>query len=173
MGHEELKRQMQKKEEELRVYQEDARKKQERIDHLLKERDQNVREIKERDKTIGDKEQKIYELKKQNQELEKFKFVLDYKIKELKAQIDPKNDDIAAMKRDIQGMDADLEEYHKKNKLLQQDITSLGSKQRGLVDEICLQRRKMTQSKQQLVRFSHDLSDISGLFRDEDEAKLK
>ena len=66
--------------------------------------------MKERDKTITDKELKIYELKKQNQELEKFKFVLDYKIKELKAQIDPKNDDIAAMKRDIQGMDLDLEE---------------------------------------------------------------
>lgn len=69
-----------------------------------------MKEVKERDKTITDKELKIYELKKQNQELEKFKFVLDYKIKELKAQIDPKNDDIAAMKRDIQGMDLDLEE---------------------------------------------------------------
>merc|ERR1712159_384501 len=86
--HEDLKRQMQKKEEELRQHQDEARKKQERIDHLLKERDHNLKEIKERDKTIGDKEQKIYDLKKQNQELEKFKFVLDYKIKELKAQID-------------------------------------------------------------------------------------
>ena len=57
-----------------------------------------------------------------SQELEKFKFVLDYKIKELKAQIDPKNDDIAAMKRDIQGMDTDLEDYHRKNKLLQQNV---------------------------------------------------
>merc|ERR1712118_523816 len=46
----------------------------------------------------------IYDLKKQNQELEKFKFVLDYKIKELKAQIDPKNDDIAKMKKTIQKM---------------------------------------------------------------------
>ncbi len=72
----------------------------------------------------GDKETKIYELKKQNAELEKFKFVLDYKIKELKAQIDPKNDDIAAMKRIIQGMDSDLEDYHRKNKVLQQDIAS-------------------------------------------------
>lgn len=45
------------------------------------------REIRERDETIGDKERRIYELKKKNQELEKFKFVLDYKIKELKKQV--------------------------------------------------------------------------------------
>lgn len=45
------------------------------------------REIRERDETIGDKERRIYELKKRNQELEKFKFVLDYKIKELKKQV--------------------------------------------------------------------------------------
>lgn len=47
------------------------------------------REIRERDDTIGDKERRIYELKKKNQELEKFKFVLEYKIKELKKQVSP------------------------------------------------------------------------------------
>ena len=41
----------------------------------------------ERDETIQDKEKRIYDLKKKNQELEKFKFVLDYKIKELKKQV--------------------------------------------------------------------------------------
>merc|ERR1712185_490915 len=121
--HEDLKRQMQKKEEELRQHQDEARKKQERIDHLLKERDHNLKEIKERDKTIGDKEQKIFDLKKQNQELEKFKFVLDYKIKELKAQIDPKNDDIAEMRQQIKAMDYELEEYQRKNKQLALDIS--------------------------------------------------
>ena len=39
-----------------------------------------------------------------------FKFVLDYKIKELKAQIDPKNDDIAEMRQQIKAMDFELEE---------------------------------------------------------------
>merc|ERR1719386_132319 len=103
--HEDLKRQMQKKDEELRMQQDEARKKQEMVDRLIREREANLKEIKERDKMIGDKEQRIYDLKKQNQELEKFKFVLDYKIKELKAQIDPKNDDIAKMKKTIQQMD--------------------------------------------------------------------
>ena len=43
-----------------------------------------------RDETIADKEKRIFDLKKKNQELEKFKFVLDYKIKELKKQIEPR-----------------------------------------------------------------------------------
>ena len=41
-------------------------------------------------------------MKKKNQELEKFKFVLDYKIKELKKQIEPRENDIKAMKEQIQ-----------------------------------------------------------------------
>ena len=40
----------------------------------------------------------IYELKKDNQELEKFKFVLDYQIKELKMQIEPRENEIESMK---------------------------------------------------------------------------
>merc|ERR1712225_199872 len=113
---------MGKKDEELRMQQDEARKKQEMVDRLIREREANLKEIKERDKMIGDREQRIYDLKKQNQELEKFKFVLDYKIKELKAQIDPKNDDIAKMKKKIQEMDEELEEFHKKNTQLQLDI---------------------------------------------------
>lgn len=53
------------------------------------------REVNEQDETIGEKERRIYDLKKKNQELEKFKFVLDYKIKELKKQIEPREQEIA------------------------------------------------------------------------------
>jgi uncharacterized protein (DUF3084 family) len=56
----------------------------------------------ERDETIQEKEKRVYELKKKNQELEKFKFVLDYKIKELKRQIEPRENEIAAMTAHIQ-----------------------------------------------------------------------
>lgn len=46
-------------------------------------------------------EKRIYELKRKNQELEKFKFVLDYKIKELKKQIEPREIEIKDMKEQI------------------------------------------------------------------------
>merc|ERR1711959_531878 len=101
------------------------------------------KEIKERDRMIGDKEHRIFDLKKQNQELEKFKFVLDYKIKELKAQIDPKNDDIAEMRQQIKAMDYELEEYQRKNKQLALDISQHQMKQRALVEEIKSQEKKL------------------------------
>ena len=41
-------------------------------------------------------------MKKKNQELEKFKFVLDYKIKELKKQIEPREQEIKSMKEQIE-----------------------------------------------------------------------
>jgi len=47
-------------------------------------------ELKERATTIEDKNKRINDLRKKTQELEKFKFVLDYKIKELKRDIGPR-----------------------------------------------------------------------------------
>lgn len=52
-------------------------------------------------------EKRIYDLKKKNQELEKFKFVLDYKIKELKKQIEPRENEIKVMKEQIQEVRGD------------------------------------------------------------------
>jgi uncharacterized coiled-coil DUF342 family protein len=78
--------------------------------------------IYERDLTIGDKEKRIYELKKKNQELEKFKFVLDYKIKELKGQVEPREAEIGALRAQIKEVDAELEAYHKTNTDLDTNI---------------------------------------------------
>merc|ERR1719163_2537468 len=150
--HEDLKRQMTKKEEELAQKMDLNKKKQEKIDALLKDKESNEKEIRERDKTIGDKEQRIYDLKKQNQELEKFKFVLDYKIKELKAQIDPKNDDIAGMKQQIRAMDGELEDYQRKNKQLALDISQLQMKQRAAVEEIRVQKNVLKRENAFLKR---------------------
>ena len=46
-------------------------------------------------------EKRIYDLKKKNQELEKFKFVLDYKIKELRKQMEPRENEIKSKKEQI------------------------------------------------------------------------
>ena len=46
-------------------------------------------------------EKRIYDLKKKNQELEKFKFVLDYKIKELRRQMEPRENEIKSTKEQI------------------------------------------------------------------------
>ena len=72
-------------------------------------------QIHEHDVTIGEKEKRTYELKKKSQELEKFKFVLDYKIRELKAQVEPREAEIGALRAQIKEVDAELEAYHKSN----------------------------------------------------------
>jgi len=116
-----------------------------------------LKEIKERDKTIADKEHRIHELKKQNQELEKFKYVLDYQIKELKAQIDPKNDDIAEMRDQIEAMDVELEEYMRKNKQLAFDISQLQLRHKALVVEKKSQKGKLGLNLQYIRNFKLEL----------------
>lgn len=71
--------------------------------------------MQERDETIQDKEKRIYDLKQRNQELEKFRFVLDYKIKELRHQIEPRESEIAELSSKITDMDGELEQYHRIN----------------------------------------------------------
>merc|ERR1719388_759198 len=169
--HEDLKRQMNKKEDELKTWMESNKKRQEKIDALMKDKDSNVKEIKERDKTIGDKETRICDLKKQNQELEKFKFVLDYKIKELKAQIDPKNEYIAEMKTQILAMDAELEDYMRKNKQLALDISQLQMKQRALQEEIKTQKKKLRDDMALIKRFKIDLHDCMQFIQEPKQLK--
>ena len=68
--------------------------------------------------------------------------------------------DIAAMKTIIGSMDADLEDYHRKNKLLQQDIGNLQHKQSGLQEEILEQRKKLADSTSSAKRVKHDLHNV-------------
>jgi len=59
------------------------------------------KEIRDREETVVDKEAASYHLRKKNQELEKFKFVLNYKIQELKRQILPRKREIQDMREQM------------------------------------------------------------------------
>lgn len=72
-------------------------------------------ELWERDETIKDKELTISDLRKKAQELEKFKFVLDFKIKQLNKQLEPKQQDIRQLAVQIENMDNELADYHLSN----------------------------------------------------------
>lgn len=60
--------------------------------------------MKERSTTIDDKNKRINDLRKKTQELEKFKFVLDYKIKELKKDIGPREMEIQKLREQTNKM---------------------------------------------------------------------
>merc|ERR1711959_409000 len=59
--------------------------------------------------------------------------------------------------KEIQATDADLEDYHRKNKVLQVNIDQLQDKQRSLQREIVTQRKKMTDCQTIIKRFKNDL----------------
>jgi len=55
--------------------------------------------------TIGEKKIIKHELEKENSQLEKFKFVLNYKIKELKHERDPKENKLQVLEKQTKDMD--------------------------------------------------------------------
>ena len=58
-----------------------------------------------------EKERKANELRKEKQELEKFKYVSEHRFRELENQVGPKNEEIEKMEREIVGMNEVLWPY--------------------------------------------------------------
>lgn len=116
------------------------------------------REIQERDDTVQDKERRIYDLKKKNQELEKFKFVLDYKIKELKNQIEPREKDIQSMTGQIKEMDVELQQYNQMNNTIELAISDLKLKVKAAEKEVRKERARYQACEAIVKRFKLDLS---------------
>ena len=55
-----------------------------------------------RDDALGERETRIASMRRRVQELEKFKFVLDYKLKETRAALQPKEDEAGSLHDQIQ-----------------------------------------------------------------------
>eukprot|EP01135_Chromosphaera_perkinsii_P003926 Nk52_evm27s262 gene=Nk52_evmTU27s262 len=143
------------------------------IKSLEKEISSLKKEIQERDETIQEKEKRIYDLKKKNQELEKFKFVLDYKIKELKKQIEPRENEIKDMKDQIQDMDHELEKFHKKNTNLDHAIGDLQNKLRENEQRIRVQRQHVQDSLNRAHRLRGDLHGAVRFIQDPEKLKAQ
>ena len=142
---------------EISLRREGERDKLEKIRGLMKDISGHKKEIREREETIADKEQRIYDLKKKNQELEKFKFVLDYKIRELRRQIEPRENEITEMRAQIEEMDLELEQYHKSNAALDLMIGELRLKMDGMQRELNAQRGVLKGSRKRMADFCADL----------------
>jgi regulator of replication initiation timing len=74
-------------------------------------------------------------LKKKTQELEKFKFVLDYKIKELRTDIGPRGDKINELKEDTDRMKQEAMHFMRVNNNLSLIVEDLRMRQSGLTQE--------------------------------------
>ena len=72
------------------------------------------KDIQEREESISDKERRMAELKAKNKELEKFKFVLDYKLRELAKEIEPRDEQIMQMRETIRELDDELQRDYRR-----------------------------------------------------------
>ena len=79
-----------------------------------------MKQIQER---ITDVENKIIEGMKRNQYLEKCKFVLDYKIKELKKEMGPIEKAIEDLKKRTKDLDVELEKFNREHDIINKKIT--------------------------------------------------
>jgi chromosome segregation ATPase len=105
-------------------------------DKLEEEIEKRRIEIEEKDGMIGEREKRIYNLKKKTQELEKFKFVLDYKIKELRKDIAPKTTQISSLKKQTEDMDFKLMEFNTLNANLGFMVDNLQQRQTNMMKAI-------------------------------------
>lgn len=80
---------------------------------LKADKEQKKSEIIERDSTLKDKKIIILELKKKIEELEKFKFVLHFKINELKHDIGPREVHIKKLNDQVNTMHSELKHYNR------------------------------------------------------------
>lgn len=93
--------------------------------------------------------------------MEKFKFVLDYKIKELKKQIEPRENDIHAMTTQIQEMNIELENYHKSTSEIDLSIADLKLKLKAAEKEVIKERHAVSKGVRLVKKFKVDLQGIA------------
>eukprot|EP01017_Pseudomicrothorax_dubius_P039674 TRINITY_DN6112_c0_g1_i2.p1 TRINITY_DN6112_c0_g1~~TRINITY_DN6112_c0_g1_i2.p1 ORF type:complete len:297 (+),score=85.74 TRINITY_DN6112_c0_g1_i2:98-988(+) len=113
----------------------------------------NILEIAKRDAIIHEKEKKIYELKKRTQELEKFKTVLDYKIKEFKKEIGPREEIIQTMKDETNKMDKKLKKLSGINNTLGLVVDELDDTLEEMQKKITEQRLVFSSQVHKIKRF--------------------
>jgi chromosome segregation ATPase len=128
-------------------------------------------ERKEREDTIVDKEKRVYDLKKKNQELEKFKFVLDYKIVELKKQIEPREMEIEILKKQIEEMSLELKGYGLKYLDLEKSLDDLVLKNQAASVRKSTEYWRNEQIKAIIHSVKQDVAHAARYAKDVDELK--
>lgn len=86
-------------------------------------------------------------MKKKNQELEKFKFVLDYKIKEQKRLVEPREKEIKELKDEKTKMEAELERFNKQNTQLELTMKETQSRLESSQKELREERNRVRRSQ--------------------------
>ncbi len=100
-------------------------------------------ELRDRDAMLSEKEKRIFELKQQNKELDKFKYVLDYKVREMRQELEPRDVLISDMRDQIASMDAELEDDHRVKQNLERQLKDATLRAKSVGGEVGRLRERM------------------------------
>lgn len=117
-------------------------------------------EIADREVTLKEKFARIQDLRKKIQELEKFKFVLDYKIKELKREIGPREIQIKKLKEQVNKMRSEYKHFTRVNANLALIVEDLRLRQEGLTNEVRKMRTVLENQDEVKNKFREDLQEM-------------
>jgi chromosome segregation ATPase len=172
-----LSKQIDEQNEQLTQYEETTKAKEDKKLKMQRKTKELKSDIAAHDDTIKAKEEAINELKKLNQELEKFKFVLDYQIKELKNEMEPREEKITRMKAKVSQLDVKLETYHRDNGNLKREVEDLQAQLNRKQSQIKNERQEYRKLLSQLTFMKNDLYQVVQHIQDpvalrEDVARL-
>ncbi|XP_026988372.1 cilia- and flagella-associated protein 57-like [Tachysurus fulvidraco] len=129
------------------------------------------RKIQERDETIKEKENRFYGLKKNNEELEKFRFLLENEIDKLKKQIEPRENEVKKMKEQVHVMEAELKQFHKKSTHMELTISQQKLMLKAMDKEKQKETMKVKDVKAVLHRVKTDLHNCVGFIQEPKKLK--
>ena len=130
------------------------------------------KQIAEKDAQIGDRETKIYQLKRKTQELEKFKFVLDDRIKELKKEITPKEVETRKLQLETNAKDQALKQFNSLNANLGFIVEDLRFKQENMQAAIKTAKTRMRENESDIRMFKNAVYWVAQNIDDYEKLKM-
>jgi len=129
------------------------------------------KEMLDREENIADKEKMYNDMKKENTELEKYKYVLDDRVKELKKVIEPKEREIMHLKSQITYMELELDNTIVVRNGLQLQVNELMRKLKVADKEYQVERRLRWKANILVHRVRAHLTQAIALQQDEKALK--
>ena len=131
-----------------------------------------LKQIQEKDTQIGERETKIYQLKRKTQELEKFKFVLDDRIKELKKEITPKEVETGKLRLETNAKDRELKMFNQINANLGFLVEDLRLKQEQMQEAIHKARTQIRMNDSTIRTFKNSVYWVAQSIDDYEKLKM-
>jgi len=156
-NHDKYTKELDKSEQEIKNKDKVIEKKEKEIEKKDKEIETLKADVREREEQISEREKRISDLKNKARELEKFKFVLDYRNEELKKLIEPKNLELSQLKSQIEELDDELQSDSKNKLTLQQMLDDKTEKLDAQAKELSKQQRKTQDKERFITLFIRDL----------------